>query len=455
MLSRTQTTIGIILLLLAQNLFAGPGALFKIASTGSLVVPINITLCLNANGPLSCQSYNVTSSTLSILTTIPNHKYSNAGIKINTSGHIITQSNLQPCPLNSKGFCLFSVSNTSPAMVQIQFKSIYAYVVNTYGTVSICSVSQNGSSFSACMTTTAPDSTGNTALNYPDAIALNPTQTMAYIGNGSPLTGLNACPNGEVSIAICPINIDGSFATCTTACDPTFIYNTGLAFSPDGKYLYVSNYNVSTCGKPGQLPCGWVSICPVNPDGTLAPCSMSNGPNNETIDFGYAGFVGVQKASNGSTFLYTTANENQLTIAMCLISGGIISDCQATNYDLTTMNIQTPQGISFNLANTVAYVGNFGSYLAVCSVTNGIITFCSTYNDSSFNFDTNYTAIGLFMSSPTGYGYIPNNGFNTVSFCQISSTDGSLSNCIGKPGPDNSGVNTFNVPSAVAVRILS
>ena len=88
-------------------------------------------------------------------------------------------------------------------------------------------------------------------------------------------------------------------------------------------------------------------------------------------------------------------------------------------------------------------------------MTNGIITFCSTYNDSSFNFDTNYTAIGLFMSSPTGYGYIPNNGFNTVSFCQISSTDGSLSNCIGKPGPDNSGVNTFNVPSAVAVRILS
>lgn len=540
MLSRTSATIGFILMLLAQNLFAGSGLLFKIATSGN-PASINITLCLDASGPLSCQNYDVSASSLAIITTIPNHSYSNAGIKVNTPGYIITLGNSQACTLNSNGYCSFSVSNTSPAIIHLQSTTLftiggtitgltsnglvlqnngsdnlsvnanasnftfsqaiprgtsyhvtvlsqptfqtctvtngtgtdvttnidsvtvtcnttYLYAVNfpasaTDFSIAICPVSQDGSSLGVCTETTAPDSTGNTALGQADAIALNPAKTKAYIGNLVPLTGPNACPNSESSIAICPINSDGSLATCTTACDPAFLFGiTGLAFSPDGQYLYASNVNiVSSCGGMGQPPCGWVSTCPVNPDGTLAPCTTTYGTRADAINFYSDLFIGVQTASNGSTYLYTGANDASLTIAMCLLTDDIlsISDCQQTNF--ATTNIQSPEGISFNAANTVAYIGN-NSYVSICPLTNGIITSCDTYNDSSFNFSLG-NGVGLIMSSPTGYGYIPNSGSNTLSFCQISPSDGSLSNCIAQQGLNNLGQNIFNGPTALALKM--
>lgn len=44
------------------------GLLFNIAATGT-PANINLTLCLNGNGPLSCQNYTVSSLSLNITTT--------------------------------------------------------------------------------------------------------------------------------------------------------------------------------------------------------------------------------------------------------------------------------------------------------------------------------------------------------------------------------------------------
>lgn len=89
------------------------GAFFNVSATGP-AAPISMILCLNGNGPLSCQTYTTSAINLSITTTIPNHTYPNAGIKINTPGY-----SLKGCTLNSNGYCLFAVSNTNAATVSL------------------------------------------------------------------------------------------------------------------------------------------------------------------------------------------------------------------------------------------------------------------------------------------------------------------------------------------------
>jgi hypothetical protein len=89
------------------------GAFFNVLATGP-AARISLTLCLNGQGPLSCQNYTVSASNLTITTTIPNHTYPNVGIKINTPGYVPTG-----CSMNSKGYCLFSVSNTTAATIPV------------------------------------------------------------------------------------------------------------------------------------------------------------------------------------------------------------------------------------------------------------------------------------------------------------------------------------------------
>jgi len=94
-----------------QSIYAAP--LFNVSASGP-AAQISLTLCLNGNGPLSCQNFTVSAITLSITTTIPNRVYPNAGIKINTPGYTPTG-----CTLNSNGFCLFAASNTTAASIAV------------------------------------------------------------------------------------------------------------------------------------------------------------------------------------------------------------------------------------------------------------------------------------------------------------------------------------------------
>lgn len=98
--------------LISQINMAGSAPLFNVSTSGISAETLNITLCLNGNGPLSCQDYDVSSLNLNINTTIPNHSYSSAGIKVNTPGYSLTG-----CKPIQNGQCLFSVSDTSTAKI--------------------------------------------------------------------------------------------------------------------------------------------------------------------------------------------------------------------------------------------------------------------------------------------------------------------------------------------------
>lgn len=108
----------LVLLFVYQLSFAANSALFKISASGNQTTdPIHIILCLNGKGPLSCQHYTVYQPRLTISTTIPNHTYVAAGIKISSTRVPVT--GLEGCVSYSNGFCLFKVSDTRPASIFI------------------------------------------------------------------------------------------------------------------------------------------------------------------------------------------------------------------------------------------------------------------------------------------------------------------------------------------------
>lgn len=185
----------IFLLSISQTAAANP--LFNVIATGA-PDNINITLCLNGKGPISCQNFTVSALDLTITTTIPNHVYSFAGIKINTPNRVISQSELDCTPVNN-GFCLFSVSNTAPKTL-----SLYP-TVGTYfqGGVVACqqgapylnliaalSDSINGIPWGGFGVTTGAESPVNGAGNSQAIITAGVTNSAANLCSGS-INGYN------------------------------------------------------------------------------------------------------------------------------------------------------------------------------------------------------------------------------------------------------------------------
>ncbi|MGC1182943.1 fibronectin type III domain-containing protein [Legionella sp.] len=133
MIKRMVIKTGVALLLMfCQTVFAESGLLFNVTATG---VPANvdITLCLNGKGPISCQNYTVSALNLSILA-VPNHFYSSAGIKINTPGYAITNLGVACTPIPN-GYCLFPVRPTVAKSIVLQSTSVPAAPTNVVATV--------------------------------------------------------------------------------------------------------------------------------------------------------------------------------------------------------------------------------------------------------------------------------------------------------------------------------
>ena len=81
----------ILLFSLSYNVaFAVAGNLFKVTSSGGGRVSITLCLTIKGQNPLSCQNYITQAGTLTISTTVPNHIYHHAGIRINTPGFTFT-----------------------------------------------------------------------------------------------------------------------------------------------------------------------------------------------------------------------------------------------------------------------------------------------------------------------------------------------------------------------------
>lgn len=92
-------------LLLSSQAFAG-GLLFDVQSSNEgLTIPL--VLCLDGKSEMSCQKFTAQGLNLSVKTTTTRTtSYSNAGIKVMTSGF-----KLSGCTPYGNGYCLFPVTS--------------------------------------------------------------------------------------------------------------------------------------------------------------------------------------------------------------------------------------------------------------------------------------------------------------------------------------------------------
>jgi len=396
---------------------------------------------------LSCQVgfatsgafFSVTSNTtqtgtiLSITTTIPNHTYSIAGIKINNSGYHLTNAGSE-CTSIANGYCLFSVDNLSPKTITItgkvgqidmslclngngpiscqnyQVSISYAYVANDNGHILICPIRSNGL-FGACFD-------GAATFSGPNVLTFNATKTMAYVTNF----------DGTGSVYLCAIQSDYTLADCHT------LTNTGASFAlPFGLVL-------NTLQTTAYIPNGSggnVLICPLNGDSTVCENSGNTG-----ISFSYPLGIAFNQTQ---TIAYVTNNgviSGANAVSMCPITAGTFGDCVDSGN--TGISFSNPQGIVLNSSGTIAYVTNTSSTstVSICPIQkDGAFGKCV---DSGNTFDY---PIWIALNTDGTKAYVTNNTGSTVLMCPIND-NGTFGTC---QNAGNSGIPQFSGPEGITL----
>ncbi len=402
MIKRLLMTFGMGLVLLAQSTFAGSGALFQVTAIGR-PAQVSITLCLNAKGPLSCQNFTVSALNLMITTTIPNHVYPLAGIKINTPGYTLADLGVTCTPI-SNGMCQFSVSDTVAKAIAVNSNRVpqYAYVTNSNDTpnsVSNCVINSTTGVLSSCVSSTSVP-----LFNDSNSIALNLASARAYITNF-----------GSSSVTLCAINsITGGLTGCV---------NTASFANPRFITLSLAMKRAYVVGGAG------VSLYSVN-SGSGGLTFVSN------YNIGDANGIALNRAG---TLAYVVLSDD--TVQRCAIdraTGGLITPCSSTG-----SGFDGAQRITLNSVGTFAYVTNSGSQ---------DITVCSVNSSTGYLSNCIRTAQGVFggfanmaVNWSNTKAYVPDTfSPNLVSVCSINA-NGTLSGCI------NSGGTNFNGPKGVAL----
>jgi hypothetical protein len=378
----------ILFFMMPHMALAAGGFLFNVIATGK-AANVNITLCLNAKGPYSCQTYNVSALNLSITTTIPNHVYPYAGIKINTPGFTLAPGYCTPL---ANGYCMFSVSDVAAKTIVINTQR-YAYVPNFQGSsISICLINGVTGFLSGCT---------NTSISFPSMIALNSAGTIAYVTQG-----------GRVSL--CAVD---SKTGALSACQTTFnglVTIRFIALNAAGTFAYVADDAV-------------VFLCRVNQtNGALSDC-VSTGS-------GFGSLISGIALNPAQTIAYVSST-NPSKVVRCDINpvSGALTGC----VDAASVFSSPIYSITLNPAGTFAYITIIspgGIYLCAVNGTNGDLENCTT------------TAVGVYRES----GYISINASNTLAYvkssdfidpsldivyiCSVNANDGTLSGCVDSGG---------------------
>lgn len=251
--------------------------------------PVKATICLNASGPFTCQTYDV-----NVRQTAYISDYNNQAI---LSCPVKSDGTLERCTtMTTTGSAI-----AEPYQIALNRAKTRAYVASRADSqVFQCSIDSNGN-FTNCA------DSGNTGVAFdgPSGIVLNQANTRAYVTNqgGGVSTG----------VSVCPINSDGSFGACVAS------GNTGVSFdSPNGigldaaeRFAYVANASNDT-----------VSVCPILTDGTFGACADSG---NSGIAFFEP--VGVLVASPTLAYI-TNYGTNQVLRCPITPGTGLFGACE-------------------------------------------------------------------------------------------------------------------------------
>jgi DNA-binding beta-propeller fold protein YncE len=312
---------------------------------------VSITLCLNGEGPLSCQNYQV----------IIKYAY-----VANDSGQILL------CPIeanNNLGACYDAAPGSQiqgPNVITFNNTRTKAYITNfSSGNASVflCEV-QSNNMLEPCSNLI------NTGVSFqlPFGLVLNKEQTNAYIANGS-----------DQQVLICPLLADGTFGTCQDSGNTgiSFGYPLGITINHAQTKAYVTNNGNNT-----------VSVCPIKGNGTFGACIDSG-----NLGVAFQSPVGVV-LNNAETKAYVTNTGNTNTVSICPIEtdgtfGQCIDSGNLFNY---------PVWIALSTGETVAYVTNNQ---------NSTVSICPVNLDGSFGICQDSSNAGVSFSGPEGITLIP------------------------------------------------
>lgn len=197
-------------------------------NTGS--IPVSLCSINSTTGNLgSCATSNNTGAAFSGPRNIAFNRYGTVAY-VSNAGNTVSR-----CPMNSNGTfgaCAATGSGfNAPRGIAVNVSGTIAYVANRgNNTVSKCIIASNGT-WSGCVDS-GNTAAGGVAFNRPASIAINPSNTIAYVTNA-----------GNNTVSKCPINSNGTFAACVGSGNTGLSFSTpqGIFINPANTFAYVAN----------------------------------------------------------------------------------------------------------------------------------------------------------------------------------------------------------------------
>ncbi len=340
-------------------------------------------------------------------------------------------------------------SNSPNISIQV-FNGIFMYFTNTDdNTISRCNLGVNGA-LSNC--TNYSNSTFSNLLSSPVGVAIQ----------GSTMLVTNI---GGNNITSCQIDNTGLPNNCST---PT---TTGANFYQPN-FMSISNGNIfiSNAISPpnGVYPpapaayLGTVSRCAIDSNGGLSECANFNTSSLPGANFIYS--FGVFATSDyllvSNAFSQTGLTPAPLanpwsTVSKCSLSNGVISGCTTFGNDVTNSDAAVQlSGALFNSPNNLTLYNNHilvlnYAYAGNSPSTFGSLTTCSIASNGNFSNCTNSLnnedGSGL-LNGPqdllinNNFLYIANYNSNEITRCDIS-INAQLNNCINIASPTGANFN--------------
>jgi len=365
---------------------------------------------------------------LIINTTIPNHTYPTAGIKLNTPGFTLTGAGTECTMYN--GFCLFSVSDTTAKTISVSgngkfnatlclngagplscqkynnlsVSQIAKYVyITSYANnppVSVCVVSPTNGQILTCQSAGGGSVIAGVTL---EGIVINNAGTTAF------LTGYTDTPY----VYQCAINSsDGTFMSCSatqitspSGYDPEYGM---LALNPSNTIAYL----VDAASR--------ILACPIVDNVISGVCSDTGATN---VNDGYASQLALNKAGT-TAYLANYSGSPSAFVDVCSVSGTVFSSCIKKNGGSSITFTETG-GVALNNAETILYVTDYSA---------GKVYGCSTSPNNTDLFSSCFVAAsglsqawGIALNSTNTTAYITNFGNNTY-ICPILG-DGTFGTC--------------------------
>jgi 6-phosphogluconolactonase len=218
-----------------------------------------------------------------------------------------------------------AATGTTPSLLVMDPAGQYLYVANTASN-NVSSFSIDSSTGVLTAVTGSPFPIGAGALN----MAVSPTGNFLYVTVG-------VSQNGSVG-SVEVWNLSAGALTQIAQVEPAGITPSGLAISPNGQYLYTSNFGDNS-----------ISEFTINSDGSLSPLGTV------AAGLGILSSPVAIMINNAGSYLYVVNESSATVVAYAIASNGALS-LLPTSYSVVTN--ASPSFITSDASGLYFFVGN-------------------------------------------------------------------------------------------------